>query len=429
MPTTRGWFTVALGVGLWVAGGVFGAGALEQIGFALIVLVVVAAVIVRSRRHDLVICRTVAPERARRGQRVEVKISLTNNGRGAAPLMLLDDRVPLELAGHARFALNGVEPGGTRETSYEIRPPRRGRYAIGPLHISFVDPFGLAQRRSMVAESTDLLVHPSVEPLIVPRELGQQRSMSVSAIKQLTGARGEDFYTLREYAEGDDLRKIHWPSTAKVGKTMIRQEETPWHTRATLLLDDHRARNDAVGDSSSFERCVEAAASLSDLYHRSGYTYRLLCAHNPGLPHARGRDHFNRCLDLLAVIDSRSTGPGDELLVRLAELERGSSAEGTLVVVSPGLGPEAAVALTRCQRRFRTVMAVLFPAHRFGSTTTRNRWEGEKTTHDATSLLGRSGIRAIVLGPGDSLGAAWGSLSPSRAMGGEGHWALRPERV
>jgi uncharacterized protein (DUF58 family) len=429
MPTIRGWLTVALGVALWAAGGIFGAGALEQIGVALIVLVVAAAVIVRSRRHDVAVRRSVAPERARRGQTVEVKLELTNEGRGAAPLMLLDDKMPLEVAGHARFALNGIEPGGTRETGYEIRPPHRGRYAIGPLHISFVDPFGLAERRSLLAESTDLLVHPSIEPLVVPRELGQQRSMSVSAIRQLTGARGEDFYTLREYSEGDDLRKIHWPSTAKRGKTMIRQEETPWHTRATVLLDDSRARDDALGEASAFERCVEAAASLSDLYHRSGYTFRLLCAHNPGLPHARGRDHFHRCLDLLAVIDARSAGAEDPLVVRLAELERGSSAEGTLVVVSARLGPQAAVALTRCQRRFRTVIAVVVPAHRFGSTTTRHRWEGEKTTHEAATLLGRSGIRAIVMGPGESLAAAWGSLSPSRARGGEPQWALRPERV
>jgi uncharacterized protein (DUF58 family) len=429
MPTTRGWLTLALGLGLWAVGGILGTEALEQLGVALLVLVAAAAVIVRSRRHDLAIRRSVSPERARRNQAVEVKVTLTNEGRGSAPLMLLDDHVPLELAAHARFALNGVEPGGTRDTGYEIRPPRRGRYAIGPLRVAFVDPFGLAHRRSIVAESTDLLVHPSVEPLIVPRELGQQRSMSVSAIRQLTGARGEEFYTLREYAEGDDLRKIHWPSTAKRGRTMIRQEETPWHTRATVLLDDHRATGDAVGESSSFERCVEAAASTADLYHRSGYTYRLLGAHNPGLPHARGRDHFHRCLDLLAVIEARSSGAPTQLIVRLSEIERGSSAEGTLVVVSGGLGPEAAVALTRCQRRFRTVIAVLFPAHRFGSTTTRNRWEGEKRTHDTMTLLGRSGIRTIVLGPGDSLAAAWGSLSPSSARGGEAEWALRHERV
>ena len=59
---------------------------------------------------------------------------------------------------------------------------------------------------------------------------------------------------MREYVEGDDLRKIHWPATAKRGGFMIRQEETPWHTRATILLDDRVESHGGIGESSSFER-------------------------------------------------------------------------------------------------------------------------------------------------------------------------------
>src|ERR671919_2306011 len=253
MPTARGWLTIGLGAALWGAGRTFGAGPLEQIGFSLLVLVVIATVIVNSRRHRLEVHRRVSPERARSGQPVEVRLAIRNEGRGSAPLLLLDDRIPLELAGNARFALNGVEPGGRRETTYEIRPPRRGRYEIGPLDISFVDPFGLAQTHFEVIGSTPLLVHPRIETLALPRDLGHHRSMSMSALRQLSGARGEDFYTLREYVEGDDLRKIHWPSTAKRGRPMIRQEETPWHTRATIMYDDRAESHDAIGGASSFE--------------------------------------------------------------------------------------------------------------------------------------------------------------------------------
>jgi uncharacterized protein (DUF58 family) len=425
VPTVRGWLTAAIGLGLWATGRVFGTGALDQIGFALLVLVVIAVVIVNARRHDLSITRTISPERARGGQRVEVNLSFTNDGRGSAPLMLIDDRVPLELSGHARFALNGIEPGGKRDASYEIRPPRRGRYYVGPLAIGFVDPFGLAQTRDEAAAATSFLVHPRIEHLALPPDLGRRRSMSVSALRQLSGARGEDFYTMREYAEGDDLRKIHWPSTAKLNKPMIRQEETPWHTRATVLLDDYRSPHDGAGESSSFERCIEAAASLIDLYHRSGYTYRLLCAVGAGLPTARGTDHFHRCLDYLAEVEGSSRA--EALLIRLAELESASGTEGTLVVVTGHLSASGAVALSGCRRRFRQVIAVVLPAHRFGTDSTRARWEGEQATHEAVTMLTRSDVHAIVLGQGESIATGWASLSTHPVTGGERRWGLKPE--
>ena len=429
MPTARGWLTIGLGAALWGIGRTFGSGPLEQIGFALLVLVVIAAVIVNSRRHRLDVHRRVSPERARSGQPVEVRLSIRNEGRGSAPLLLLDDEIPLELAGNARFALNGVEPGGHRETTYELRPPRRGHYEIGPLNISFVDPFGLAQTQFEVTGSTPLLVHPRIETLALPRDFGHQRSMSISALRQLSGARGEDFYTLREYVEGEDLRKIHWPSTAKRAKPMIRQEEMPWHTRATILLDDRLDPHDGFEESSSFERCVEAAASLADLYHRSGYNYRVMGATTTGVPLSRGAQHFHRCLDMLAVIETHRSDRRDHdaLLVRLAELEGGTSGEGTLVVVSGELTADAAMAISRCRRRFRQVIAILFPAHRYGTGATRDRWAGEQRIHETVGVLTRSGVRTLVLGPGESLASGWSSMSSRMLRGGVKTWDQKPE--
>lgn len=393
-------------------------------------LVIAAAAAVRSSRHDLRIARTVSPERLPAERIVTVTLALDNLGRGAAPLVLLEDSIPPQLASRARFAFSGVEPRGRRSATYKLRPSRRGRYQIGPTEISFMDPFSLARTRRVDATASDLLVHPKIEELALPRDLGERRSLSVSALRRPTGGEGEDFYTLREYIEGDDLRKIHWPSTAKRQRYMIRQEETPWHNRATIVIDDRRRAHGL--NAGGFERAVEAAASLVDLYHRSGYSYRLAGAHDPGLASTRGPQHYNRCLDLLATITLRShaaAGPdeGDPLLLaRFAELEARTAAEGTLVLVSGDIGPEVAVGLSRLRRRFRQVVAVAFPSHRFGSSPTRERWEGERATVEVMRLLARSGVRSINLGPGDSLAHAWSSLSRASA-GGEMKWERKPE--
>jgi uncharacterized protein (DUF58 family) len=430
VPTLRGWLVFSIGAALLLLGRILTSTGVEQVGVALIALVGVAIAVIRLGRHQLRVTRTAAPARVAAGHPVRVTVEAANEGRGAAPLLLLEDRIPIELNGRGRFAIQGIEPGGERSDTYELRPARRGRYEIGPMSISYVDPFGLAQVTTQAATTATFLVQPRIETLALPRDLGERRSLAVSALRQPTGNQGEDFYTLREYVEGDDLKRIHWPSTAKRNRYMIRQEETPWHTRATIVLDDSAAHHGGYGDASSFERAVEAAASLADLYHRTGYNYRLTCAHNPGVATARGADHLQRCLDLLATLETTPAArPDNALLTRLAEIEGGSSAEGSLVFVGGSIDAEGAVALTRCRRRFKQVVAVVFPGHRFGSDATKLRWAGEQHTLEIARLLARSGVRTVVLGPGDPLGSGWATLSRTRQGGGEDSWGRKPELV
>lgn len=422
MLTIRGWAVALTGLALLVVARIFGSGAVEQFGFALVVLPLIALAVVRLGKHDLEVTRRTTPERVRAGSKVEVALEIRNRGRGPAPLLLLEDRVPSDVAGRARFALHGVEAKGRRHAAYELRPPRRGHYQVGPLTLTSTDPFGLARMVSAAAPRASVLVHPRVEPLALPRDLGDRRSLAVSALRQPIGAQGEDFYTLREYNEGDDLRKVHWPATAKRGRYMIRQEETPWHTRATVVFDDRAAAHDGIGDASSFERVIEATASITDLYHRSGYTYRLSGAAAAGLPAAKGSPHFHRALDLLATVatsaPAHAAPEADPLIARLLEIDAGTAGEGTLAVVAGTLSPDAAMAITRCRRRFRQVIVVMFPGHRFGSMTTKARWAAEEAVRDVVKLLGRSGTQTIVLGPEESLLSGWDSLSRSASSAG-----------
>ncbi len=292
-----------------------------------------------------------------------------------------------------------------------------------------VDPFGLARTMSRPSGTSELLIQPRMEALTLPRDVGERQSLATSAVKQPTGARGEDFYTLREYADGDDLRRVHWPSTAKRGRFMIRQEETPWHTRATILLDDRTAAHEVRSGESSFECAVEAAASVVDLYYRSGYGFRLLTAHNQGVAGGRGTDHWNRCLDALSEIEMPRAAPGDDALVlRLTEIEKARSPEAALVLVVGTLSAAEAVAVARCGRRFKQVTVVSFPAHRFAGKDTKTRWEAEGQVVDAVKLMKGSQVRTVVLGPQESLAGAWSSLAAGRQRD-EGAWGRRPELV
>ena len=430
MPTARGWIVGGLGGGLAVTGRVFGSEPLVQLGYALIVLVLIAVIVVRLGRHELRVERRVSPERAAPGESVTAHIQVENAGRGSAPLLLLEDALPDGVSGTPRFAIQGIEPGGTRETGYSIVPGRRGRYDIGPLTIAVVDPFGLARLRSAWDATCSVLVHPRIESLSLPKEKGHRRSTSTSASRNPAGMRGEEFYTLREYVEGDDLRRTHWPATAKRGRYMIRQEESPWHTRATVVLDDRATAHDGAGTSSSFERAVEAAASLVDLYHRSGYTYRVVAAVDQGTPLARGPQHRSRCLDYLALARPHAERGGEDgLAKRLLELDSSAAQEAALLVVTGTLTQEAAVSLAHAARRFRQAHAISFPGHRFGTQNTKARWNGETQVVETLTILTRAGVGCLALGPDEPLAAAWSTFSQKGEPPKEGPWGLKPELV
>ena len=433
MPTARGWLIASTGVGLWIAGRAFGAGALEQLGFGLIALVVIAVVVVKTGKHKISVSRRVTPDRVQAGREVIVTLRLDNEGRGSAPLLLLEDHIPSELSGRARFALNGIEAGGHRQTAYKLRPTRRGRYQVGPLAISISDPFGVARVSTVASDESPFLAYPRTEQLSLPKDSGKRRTTIVSARRQPTGAQGEDFYTLREYVEGDDLRRIHWPATAKRNKYMIRQEETPWHARATVLLDDIAGSYTGTG----WERAVEVAASLADLYHRAAYNFRLMCSDEAGVEGGRGTDHFHRCLDVLATVQlTTAANDGDDLeplLLRLLEIESQSSIHGVLSIVTGDISPALTRALTRLSRRFKMVTVVALPTHRY-SHHGRDQAEAEARLVETTRLLDRAGVKVLAIGPGDGLSQAWAGLwSPSSFAAGRVYreggelWDRKPE--
>jgi uncharacterized protein (DUF58 family) len=211
---------------------------------------------------------------------------------------------------------------------------------------------------------------------------------------------------------------------------MIRHEETPWHTRVTLVLDDRRSAYGSIAEHASFDRAVSAAASLLNLYERAGYGYRLAGAHEPGFPSGKGQDHFNACLDLLAVIEpkGRLSEADPRLLARLAELEARPGSEATLVVVTGTLEETAAAAMARLRRVFREIIVVAFPAHRYGTASTQARWEGERHSREVAGLIVRSGGRVLLLGPSDRFSSAWASFS-ARGHAGEMRWDLKPEHA
>ena len=148
---------------------------------------------------------------------------------------------------------------------------RSGRHLIGPVRVEVADPFGLAQRRMTVDVRDEIVVTPPVEDLLGEDPARGERS-GLASFGRLSPSGGE-FSLMRPYVEGDDLRRIHWPSVARRGELMIRQDETSSRPRALLLLDA-RAQTAGPAGGEVFEHLVGAAASLGVMLLRSGSSVR-----------------------------------------------------------------------------------------------------------------------------------------------------------
>jgi len=141
--------------------------------------------------------------------------------------------------------------------------------------VSVADPSPSPSAVSPPAASTASTVYPAVEPLQdYPAVRGVDPTVQ-STRPTFAPSGGEDFFTLREYQVGDDLRKVHWPSSAKRDELMIRQLEVPWQARALVLLDQRAER---YPFPEAFEHAVRGAASVVTHLYQGGFSPELWAA-------------------------------------------------------------------------------------------------------------------------------------------------------
>ena len=225
-------------------------------------------------------------------------LRLENASRGATGLLLAEDTVPYALGARPRYVLDKIERNGTRDLTYPLRSDLRGKFEIGPLQLRMTDSFGLVELSRSLTGKTTFVVTPRVVPLartVISRSWageGEGRS-------RLASTAGEDDAIPRAYRDGDELRRVHWRSTARYGTLMVRREEQRWRNRATVLLDTRMSAHQGSGPASSFEAAVSAAASLGVHISQEGLTGQFITDADA----IRGGPFFeDSLLDALAVI-------------------------------------------------------------------------------------------------------------------------------
>ena len=404
--TPRAFGFAAAGLALYVAGRLTGTSELYMLAVAAVLLPVGGFLIVRWGSYRLACTRSLRPVRASVGGRISVTIRLHNLGRLETGVLLLEDRLPYQLGPPARFVVPGIGGDDRELLNYDFAAGARGRYTIGPLLARLSDPFGLAQVTSELAGTSEVVIHPRVESLPPPSLGGELASASTTRVRHLF-SQGDEFYTTRDYRDGDDLRKVHWRSSAKRGQLMIRQEERPWQARALLALDLRREAHRGQGAQSSFERMISIVASMAARLSASGYELALLTDDGQQVRPTGASDQSTAVLDFLASVEpSRSTS-----LVPLADRLARASGEGLLIGVLTVPSAEEAAALARCRLGFAGALGLLLRTDSWVGLASREVAAAEAQAAGISTLLDRAGWRTAIMTRNDRLEEPWQRLT------------------
>ena len=248
-----GWVVLCAGVLGLVAGSRFGWVELLIIGAGLLAALAGAAVFAIGR-HPYAITLRLREGRVVVGERAMGGIEVRNAG--SAPVLPARIELPVGTT-RASFALPGLRPGSEHDELFAIPTTKRGVIVVGPVSSVRGDPLGLIRRSVLWTQPEELYVHPRTIRM-GGSAAGFLHDLEGRETREITNA-DLSFHALREYVPGDDRRYVHWRSSARTGKLMVRQftETRRSHLVVAMSVQDR----DYAGEA-EFELAVSAVGSL-----------------------------------------------------------------------------------------------------------------------------------------------------------------------
>ena len=401
--TPRGRIVVLAGLLLATAGALLSQRDLFWLGAFACLIVLGALTLVswpiKGLRHE----RSLRVSSVPAGSEFEVGLRLSGAGRRTPRLLHFEDVVPRAMGVRPRFSLSGGLSVVGEDITYRLAGNERGRFRIGPLLVRSLDPFGLARNDMAFASSTEIAVTPRVH------ELGRLASGASGASAEARSARaglvGQDDVLVREYRRGDDVRRVHWRSTARTGELMVRREEQSWQPTTRLLLDNRRAAHAGTGAHGSFEWAVSAAASAGLALLAAGSMLEFADADGPSLsPDAEHSIRGQQLLDELTDVQLTRT---DSLSAGLAVAGEDRTQGASVLAILGRLDDDALALLVDAMPRTGSAHAIVLDVDSFaGSRPTAQQ-------RQRAGVLAERGWTVVVAGSTTSIPGAWHVLRES----------------
>ncbi len=321
------------------------------------------------------------------------RVTVSHHGRSPRPRV--EFREPSDLPGHEASAILNLPEDGSRSWQVTTLCRRRGRFTLGPAVIAGSDPFGLFRFQRKVTGAFSLLVYPRMVDL--PRFVLPSTALPEHGHRQRRGQQAStSAVTVREYAAGDSFQRIHWPSTARLRKLMVKEFELETSSDVWLVLDLDRNAHRGQDEDGTEEYAVTVAASLARQLLQAEYSVGLLLGGKSvhRLPGGRGSHQLRRVLEVLAEAHAKDEAP---LAEGLAKHGHQLNHRSTVIVITPSADRDWPVAVGQLTNRGMRAVAVLVDASSFAET---------RSPATPAEVLAARGVPVYLVRRGDNLAAA-----------------------
>jgi uncharacterized protein (DUF58 family) len=310
--TARGRAVLALGVVCWIVAIVFGSPAIYPVAAGLVLAVPLAVAWVRITLRQPHVHRRWRHENLLEREDVAIDLVLEREPGVPLPSVVAQERV-------GRLGEQEVElrprGRGRHSGAYRLRDVPRGRHRFSPVTLSIADPFGLAEAELAIEEEQALVVYPrltELERLFFDGGAGPEHGRRLLLRRPV----GFELHSVRDYQQGESLRRVHWPSTARRGALMVKELEDSPRDEVAVLLDGDAAGVAGSPPDSSFDAAVRAAGSILLAQIRRGRRCVLALNTAGRETQAVSADgpEWQRALELLAAAEPDARSPAAALL-------------------------------------------------------------------------------------------------------------------
>ena len=331
--------------------------------------------------------------KVRVGDNVEERITVRNLSRLPRPVLEVEDLT--DLPGYSSGRAINLASRGMRSWTTLTPARKRGVYSMGPVRVTNTDVFGLFRRERLFCGTDSLIVYPrtfDVSEFTIPGAYLSGGSSSRKRTHDLTPHAA----SVREYAAGDSLGRVHWNSTARLGKLMSKEFDHGLSSDVWLFVDLNRDVHAGELEESTDEYAVSIAASLAKTYLQAQMPLGLVAYGDERyfLSADVGAGQLDRVMEFLAMTKAEGSVRLEDALPREEALWGYQSA---LVLITSSHRPHWVMALKELTRRRVSVAVVLVEASSFG---------GVFNTMDVLPELFAAGISPYVISKGDDLKVA-----------------------
>ncbi len=272
----RGWLILLLSILSYIGARAFGSYEFLLLSITFFITLLYSLFSTIQVRDKLSIKRQVEDKRVYVDNILNVNLHAENKGTIFTSIPIIKDQLPSYFGNSNNFIIPTDFSKKDFNIKYKLNMDKRGLYKIGPISIRGQDSFNLTGSNILFDDYQEILVYPKIYNIsrFSPGGVGfiGYEALSSDFISPI----GDDFYSLREYVSGDDLRKIHWKSTAKTSTLMIRKVDDATISRVAVIVDGFRGSHLGSGKESTFEYLISAAATIVNYFAKNNYRVRIV---------------------------------------------------------------------------------------------------------------------------------------------------------